>query len=274
MKTIGEVIKLSTDYLAERKVEPSRRTAEAILSSVLQLKKMELYLHFDKPIVESELTLIRQMLKRCAKGEPVDYVTGEVEFYGCKIKVDSRVLIPRPETEILVDMISKQISSGVLWDLCTGSGCIGISLKKAHPELSVTLSDLSKDALELAKENAQKNGVEVDIVQGDLLGPFSGRKADFIVCNPPYITEAEYSQLDPSVRDFEPKLALVGGVNGIEYYQRLARELPARLNPSAKIFFEIGSGQGAALKSLFPNSQLLKDWSGHDRFMICDSSSF
>lgn len=268
MKTIGEVIKLSTEFLQERKITPPRRTAEELLSHVLQLKKMDLYLQFDKPIVEKELNIIREMLKRCGKLEPVEYITGVVEFFKCKIQVDPRVLIPRPETEILVEMISKEKPSGILWDVCTGSGCIGIALKKAHPELSVTLSDISQDAIALAKENAKRNEVDVQVLQGDLLTPFKGQKADWIICNPPYISELEYSALDPSVRDFEPKQALVGGPSGLEFYERLARELPHYLNANGNVYFEIGSGQGEAMKRLFPSGQLYHDWSGHPRFYL------
>ncbi len=268
MKTIGEIIKLSGEFLAERKIERPRRNAEDLIAHVLRLKKMDLYLQFDKPIIENELALIREGLKRCGKGEPLEYVLGEVEFFGCKIQVDRRVLIPRPETEILVEMIAKKAQTGVLWDLCTGSGCIGISLKKARPELQVTLSDVSQEALNLASENAVLNGVDVTLLQGDLLNPFKGLKAGWVVCNPPYISEAEYSLLDPSVRDFEPKLALVGGLSGFEIYERLKKDLPAYLNPGATVFFEIGSGQGSRLKEIFPDGELLLDWSGHSRFFI------
>lgn len=266
MKTIGEVLKLSSEFLADRKAPRPRRTAEELLSHVLRLKKMELYLQFDKPVVENELSMIRELLKRCGKGEPLEYVTGEVEFFGCRIKIDPRALIPRPETEILVEMVSKCIQGGVLWDLCTGSGCIGIALKKAHPQLVVTLSDISAEALSLASENAQLNGVEVNLVQGDLLAPFQGQKADSIICNPPYISQSEFVQLDPAVRNFEPKQALLAGDRGTEFYERLALELPTYLNPGAQVFFEIGSTQGEALKKLFPYGELYLDLAGHPRF--------
>lgn len=268
MKPIAEVLKLSSEFLAERKIERPRRLAEDLLSHVLKLKRMDLYLQFDKPVVEAELSIVRDFLRRCGKGEPFEYVAGEVEFFGCKIKVDRSVLIPRPETEILVEMISKKVRGGSLWDLCTGSGCIGIGLKKARPELSVTLSDLSGDALSLAAQNAKLNGVDVEILQGDLLAPFQGRKVDCVVCNPPYISQGEYAHLDPSVRNFEPKLALVGGDRGTELYERLARELPACLNPGAQVFLEIGAGQGEAIKKLFPTGELHRDWAGHDRFLL------
>lgn len=268
MKSIGEILKLSGDFLAERKVDRPKRVAEDLVAHVLQMKRMDLYLQFDKPIVESELSIIREFVKRVSKGEPFEYVAGVVDFFGCKIKVDPRVLIPRPETEILVEMISKQVQKGILWDVCTGSGCIGISLKKARPDLTVTLSDISSDALSLACENAKQNGVEVEFLQGDLLTPFQGRKADAIVCNPPYVSEKEYAHLDPSVLHFEPKLALVGGEKGTEFYERLAERLSSFLKPGGQVFFEIGAGQGEALKKIFPTGELHSDWAGHPRFFL------
>lgn len=271
MKTIGEVIQLSTSYLEQRKVERARRTAEDLLSHVLQAKRMDLYLQFDKPVVESELELLRNLLKRCSQGEPFEYVVGQVEFFHCLIQVDSRVLIPRPETEILVEMLSKKLKKGVVWDVCTGSGCIGIALKKACPELDVTLSDISTDALALAASNARLNEVEVEILQGDLLEPFKGKKADFIICNPPYISSGEFLHLDPSVRNFEPHLALVGGERGVEFYERLERDLP----PDANCFFEIGSGQGAQVNEIFGGKGTIHcDWAGHPRFFFLEKVNY
>lgn len=269
MKTIVEVIQLSSTYL---KMDRARRIAEELLSHILGLKRMELYLQFDRPVVESELEKMRELLKRVAKGEPVEYVTGVVDFLGCNIKVDKRVLIPRQETEILVDLVLKRIGDGVLWDVCTGSGCIGIAIKKARPDLTVVLSDISKSALEVARENARLNEVEVEILEGDLLQPFKGRKADYLICNPPYISKNEYTNLDPSVRDFEPVQALVGGEEGTEYYQRLNLELDPYLNPKGQVFLEIGAGQEKALKELFVNRphEVLKDWAGHPRFFFLE----
>lgn len=279
MKTIGEVLKLSASFLEERKVDRARRSAEELLSHTLKIKRMDLYLQYDKPVEERELSILRELLKKKAKGEPLEYATGEVDFLDCRIKVDRRVLIPRPETEILASLIVKRLkgkplAGKILWDLCTGSGCLGIALKKALPELTVVLSDVSKDALSLARENA--SGLDVELLEGDLLTPFQGRRADFIVCNPPYVSQAEYLVLDPSVRDFEPKAALVGGEKGTEYYERLQRDLPSYLNPGAQAFFEIGSGQGEAIKQIFSgeswsNQELLNDWAGHPRFFFLEN---
>jgi release factor glutamine methyltransferase len=273
VKTIAEIIDLSTRYLDERKAHRAKRSAEELLAHILKLKRVDLYLQYDRPLVESELVDLRALLKRYASGEPLQYVIGELDFLGAKIKVDRRALIPRQETEILADLIAKKVSSGTLWDVCTGSGCIGVSLKKAKPQLKVVLSDISKEALALAKENAQ--GLDIEILEGDLLAPFEGRKADVIVCNPPYISKKEFQDLDPMVKDYEPQSALLAGESGLEFYEKLSGQIFKFLNPGGMVFFEIGARQGEALKQIFSSQfwktrELVRDWSGQDRFFFLE----
>lgn len=280
MKTLGEVLTISSNFLKDKKHSRARRTAEELIAHALKLKRLDLYMQFDRPMVEAELENLRALLKRAVKGEPVEYITGEILFYQCSIAVTSDVLIPRPETEILVDIACKQLKSGVLlgksaWDLCTGSGCIGIAVKKALPDLQVTLSDISNQALLVAAENAQRNDVQVELVCGDLLEPFVSLKADIVFCNPPYISNKEYESLDVSVKDFEPKTALVAEENGLAFYRRLKEALPQYLNPGAKVYLEVGTGQGPSLIDLFSgpewrSSHLEKDWAGHDRFFFLE----
>ncbi len=280
MKTIAEILALSTTFLAEKGVFRPRRSAEEILSLILGVKRMDLYLQHDRPLIEGELEAIRPLLKRRAAGEPLEQILGEIEFYHCRLAVTPNVLIPRQETEILVDLVVKKLNERplagkTLWDICTGSGCIGLGLKKALPQLSVSLSDLCPKALAVAKKNAEANGLDVDLRQGDLLEPFFGEAADFIICNPPYVSKNEYEALDPGVRDFEPKGALLGGERGDEFYERLAREIPPFLRPGAQIFFEIGEAQGKAVQEIFHSlpwrqSRLLKDWAGKDRFFFLE----
>jgi release factor glutamine methyltransferase len=280
MKTLGELLTVSSQFLKEKNCTRPRRVAEELIAHVLKLNRLDLYMQFDRPLVEEEMALLRALLKRSVRGEPVEYITGEVSFYHCAISVTPDVLIPRPETEILVDIACKQLKAESLagktvWDLCTGSGCIGIAVKKACPELAMTLSDLSEKALAVAAKNAQANGVEVEIVCGDLLAPFSGRKADVVFCNPPYIDSKEFLTLDTSVKDFEPQMALDGGEGGLAFYRRLNEALPAQLNSGAKVYFEIGTGQGKALLELFSakgwrNARVEKDWAGHERFFFLE----
>lgn len=274
MKTVSEVLKLSSEYLEKRGIQKPRRQVEELLSQLLAVPRIELYMQFDRPLVEEELQKMRAYLKRRGEKEPVQYICGTVEFLGCILEVTRDVLIPRPETEILVDRVIKElVGEKEVWDLCTGPGCIGIAVKKKREGCRVVLSDISEKALEVARRNAEKNGVQVEMLQGDLLAPFKGRKADIVVCNPPYVAEGEWAGLDPEVRDWEPKEALVGGKTGYELYERLACELPNYLNPGAKVYFEIGRGMGERLKKIFEGpvwgkQEVSQDWSSHDRYFI------
>ena len=277
MKTLGEVLTLSAQYLKDRKVTRARRIAEELLAHHLELKRLDLYMQFDRPMLETELAAYRASLKRKIAGEPLEYILGKIPFFHCQIEVSPAVLIPRPETEILLSKAAQAVTPEMktAWDVCCGSGCLGLGLKKAHPHLEVTLSDLSPDALEVAKKNGALNELDVKCVQGDFLAPFAGKKADLILCNPPYVTDGEYDALDPEVKNFEPKMALVGGLS---FYQRLSQELPNYLNPGAKVFLEIGSKQGDAVLSLFSApcwtvKRVEKDWADHDRFFFLEFES-
>lgn len=280
MKSLLEVLNLATDFLAKKGIASPRRQAQDLFCDALGLSRTQLYMEHDRPVTEPELELLRLKLARRAKGEPNPYIHGKHNFYNCTFLITPDVLIPRQETEILVDKIAEEIEkSGSenknLWDLCTGSGCIGIALKKKFPQLHVTLSDISEKAVALAKENSRLNEVEVEVLQGDLLKPFEGRKTHYFVCNPPYISEAEYLDLDKEVRDFEPKQALVGGETGLEFYRRLAADLNMYMHPEGKAWFEIGTKQGEDVKSLFRNPPwkqrgVEQDWAGHDRFFFLE----
>lgn len=280
MKTVLEILNLSMEYLQQKGVHNPRRQAEDLVSDALNISRLQLYTDFERPLTEPELNLCRTRLVRRGKGEPLQYIRGEVEFLECTIKVTPAVLIPRQETEILVDKIigrlkEQELEGKILWDVCCGSGCIGIALKKKFPALRVVLSDLSSEALQVARDNARENAVDVSFVQGDFLNPFAGKKTHFFVCNPPYVSEEEFSQLDTEVSHYEPRSALVSGKTGLEFYQRLAKELPALLEPHGIAWFEIGKGQGEALKQLFSGvpwvlSRVEKDWAGHDRFFFLE----
>lgn len=274
MKTIQEVLRLSTEFLEKKKVEIPKLSSEELLAACLQCKRLDLYLQFDRPLDEKELASYRELLKRRAEGEPIAHILGQVAFYGLQLKVNPHVLIPRHETEILLSEIvqeyKKEVGTKRVFDVCCGSGCLGLGLKKAFPEFQVTLGDLSSDALKVAKGNAQLNHLTVDFVEGDLLVPFQG-KADIIVCNPPYVSEQEYLGLSREVKAFEPKMALMAGKTGVEFYQRLSHMLPNYLQPDGKIFLEIGKGQAEMVTNLFNSPfwkelQVKKDWAGHDRF--------
>lgn len=280
MKTILDVLNLTTTFLQQKGFVQPRRQAQDLLSRALMLKPMDLYLHFDKPLCEEELIKCREWLARRAKHEPAAYIDGHVQFFDADFIINSHVLIPRPETEILADHIARYISAHqgeqkILWDICTGSGCLGISLKKRFPKLQVSLSDISLDALAVARQNAEKNDVDVKLLHGDLFAPFKGQRADFIVCNPPYISESDFEHLERDVREYEPKLALVGGETGLEFYHRLAADLPQFIARPAAAWLEMGNSQGEGVKNLFKDpcwklAQVEKDWAGWDRFFFLE----
>ncbi len=210
--------------------------------------------------------------------KPQAYIDGEVEFYKCRILLNQNVLIPRQESEILVFYALERLKNskgGTLLDLCTGSGCLGLAIKKARPDIHVILSDISPLALECAKKNAELNQLDVEILEGDMLEPLGNKVIDYLICNPPYVTEEEYKHLESSVKDFEPKLALVGGVNGLDFYSILSKTVKPHINVGGKIFFEIGKDQGEKVVQLFSDpcwkkKEIVKDWSGHDRFVFLE----
>jgi release factor glutamine methyltransferase len=280
MKTLGDVLNLSIQYLQDRKIVRPRRQAEDLLSQLLKLQRIELYMQFDRPLEEKELVVFREWLSRRGKGEPLDYIFREINFFNCLLDVDPSVLIPRQETEILLDKVCgilqpMDLNGKIAWDICCGSGCIGIGIKKKLPDLEVSVADISSAALAVAKRNIERNDLVINVIQGDLLEPFKGSKADFIFCNPPYISEDEYAALDHEVRAFEPKTALVGGPTGLEFYSRLANTLPDYLNPRGRVFFEIGHTQGQKVISLFSAAcwkakAIEKDWAGRDRFFFLE----
>lgn len=271
MRSVEELLALSTKYLSDRGVERARREAEEILSGALRLKRLDLYLQFDRPLEPVEVGRCREALRRRGEREPSQYIFGQVDFFGCDIAVGPGVLIPRPETEQLVDRVAPHVSSGRLLDLCCGSGCIGIALAKRHPELKVTLADISPVAIERAQANAERNGVEVALACGDLVGPIKGEKFDWVVCNPPYIAAWEFDGLQAEVRNWEPREALISGPTGLEIYERLAHDLPEILVEGGRLWLEIGKSQGEGVTKIFSNrpwssGEVATDWSGQNRF--------
>lgn len=280
MRSLLEVLNMSTEFLNSKGISQPRREAQDILCDALNLKRMQLYLDHERPLTDPELQMLRNKFMRRAKGEPAAYIHGQVNFLDCTLGVSPAVLIPRQETEILaakmIAFLEKEDLSGKsLWDLCCGSGCIGIAIKKRLPQLNVVLSDISAKALALARENALRNDVEVTCLEGDLLAPFQGQKTHYLVCNPPYIAYKDFPMLEPEVRDYEPREALIGGDTGLEFYHRLNDNLGPYLHPCSKAWFEIGAGQGAALETLFngppwKNCRLESDWSNHDRFFFLE----
>lgn len=280
MKTVLEIVNLSAEFLENKGIKHGRREALDLLSFSLDVRPLDLYVQFDRPLDEKELERCRSLLKRRAAGEPIQYIRGKVEFFNCTINLSRDVLIPRQETEILVDQIAtrlakEELSGKLLVDLCCGSGCIGIALKRRFPDLEVVSTDLSPAAVAIAQANATLNTVEVNFLVGDFLQPLAGKRIDYLVCNPPYIAEEEFSQLEVEVRNFEPKMALVGEDQGLAFYKRLAKELPEVMSAGGKIWMELGHEQGKEVLDIFKDCpakkmEILQDWSGHDRFFFLE----
>lgn len=277
MRTLIEILKLSSDFLASKGIANPKREAQDLIADGLGISRMQLYLEHDRPLVQEEIDLLRKRLARRAEGEPGAYIHGVVDFHNCKIKVTPAVLIPRQETGILIEKIiqtlqKEPLEGKTLWDVCCGSGYIGIALKKQFPQLKVVLSDISPEALAVAKENSLLNDADVEFLQGDFLNAFEGRKTDYLVTNPPYISEGEWKELDREVRDFEPKLALIGGTSGLEFYERLSSSYRNYLNPHGKLWLEMGTGQGESILGLFKGKgRVERDWAGHDRFFSLEN---
>ncbi len=242
--------------------------AEWIYSLVLGIKRSELSV--ERTVRVSESKSIAEIVEKRLTGRPLWYIIGDTEFYGCEIKVDERALIPRPETEILADIVVKSAEEGnKILDMCTGSGCIAVSVAKAKKGISVTAADVSDAAIMLAKENAELNGVNINFVVSDLFTKVRGR-FDIIVCNPPYIKSGDIPLLQREVREYEPKVALDGGKDGLDFYRRIAKEVKSYLAKGGMLIMECGEGQANDIIQLFPKrdfAMVQKDLAGVDRFV-------
>ncbi len=279
-KDVLSILKSAKDFLDRKKIKNAKVSAETLLSHVLKIKRSDLYLHFDKAVLEKDLKKFKSLIKRRSKKEPLEHIVGKIDFYGCEIFVDKNVLIPRVETEILVDLICKKLENEVLQnkiliDICTGSGAIAIALKKRFPKLKVLAVDISKKALDVSKKNANLNKVNILFKQGDLLTPFKNIKADFIVSNPPYVSTVEFDTLDEEVKNFEPKIALIAKDEGLEYYKRIEKQIFKHTKPKAKLFFEISNKIKKDILKIFSDKkyvlkQVIKDFSKKDRFFFIE----
>jgi len=254
--TVRRLLEWTEDFLRKRQVESPRLEAQILLAHALGCKKIDLYVRHEEEPPEVKRAAFREMIKKRAEGMPVAYLVGYRDFYSLDFLVTPAVLIPRPETETLVMealRVVKAIDAPRVLDVGTGSGCIAVTIARQHKTARVTATDLSADALAVAGTNAQRHGVtdRVTFVQGDLFAPVSQGAFDLVVSNPPYIARAEFAALDAGVRDFEPRSALDGGIDGLDYYRRIANEVPRALRPGGTVLVEIGLTQEPAVRDLF-----------------------
>jgi release factor glutamine methyltransferase len=260
-------------YFARAGVDAPRLTAEVLLAHALSCDRVRLYMDFDKPLGEPELARFRELVKRRAGGEPTAYLTGVKEFFGRPFRVDARVLVPRPETELLVELALPLLpAQGAALDLCTGSGCIGVSLALERPEARVVATDVSADALAVARENAEALGAKVELARGDLFAPLGPERFDVVVSNPPYVPSAEIARLAPEVRR-EPRHALDGGSDGLALLSRLVGAAPGYLRPGGALLVEIHESHVESVPDLcrragFVSTELRRDLAGLPRAVV------
>jgi release factor glutamine methyltransferase len=274
---VRRLLEWTEDFLRKRGMESPRLEAQILLAHALGCKKIDLYVRFEEVPADDKRAAFREIIKKRADGMPVAYLVGYREFFSLEFAVTPAVLIPRPETETLVvealRILKPMIAPRVL-DLGTGSGAIAVTLARQHKTAQITAVDLCPLALGVAAGNAAKHGVaeRIAFVEGDLFAPVAGQTFDVIVSNPPYIAKSEFAALDMGVRDFEPRQALDGGVDGLDFYRRITVEAPAFLVPGGRIFIEMGATQEAAVRELFASQfdlgPTIKDSAGRPRVLL------
>jgi release factor glutamine methyltransferase len=283
---IKDLLEVTTDYLRDKKIDNPRLCAETLLAYQLNSSRIKLYLTLDHPLNEKDIDSYRSMIKRRVDREPAQYITGVQEFWSLEFLVGPQALIPRPETEILVEQVlsilkddksNKEQGPSIL-DLGTGSGAIAVSLAKELQGATIWASDISALALDLARINSEKHAVNsrIHLVQGDLFEPFSGEplKFDIIVSNPPYIPSEDYDSLPPEVKDYEPRLALNGHEGGFFFIEKIIMEAPVYLNPGGWLLIEMDPGQTLKAFNMIEQNhsyrehRCAKDYSQKDRVVI------
>ncbi len=274
-----DLLKVTSDYLTDKKIDSPRLTAEVLLAHQLNIDRVGLYLNLDQPLNASEVSGYRELIRRRVQHEPLQYITGVQEFWSMEFLVDSRVLIPRPETEILVEKVLEQIQikkgSVRILELGTGPGILAVTLAKEILDAEIVAVDISSDALAVAKKNAEKHDVSGRIVflEGDLWEPVKDMNVvyDIILSNPPYVTTEEYITLAPEVRDHEPREALDGREDGLYHIRRIIESCAEYLNPLGMLFVEMSPDQTGSAQALlentgaFENTVRIRDYSGRYR---------
>lgn len=283
-ETIVTLLQKSATYLKDKGSSSPRLDAELLLAEVLGATRVELYTNFDQPLNQAELAAYRVLIGRRGKGEPVAYILGRAYFRNLTLRVSPAVLVPRPETEHLVEAAVSFLMENEwnarppeVLDMGTGSGAIAISVASAFSTARVTACDASRAALDMALENARTAGtaMKMEFAQSDLFDELDPTHTfDLILCNPPYISDEEWPSLPVDVREYEPRAALHGGPDGLDFYRRLALEAPQFMRPRGCLIMEIGHTQAAAVSdllaetSLFSSILLEKDYAEHDRVVV------
>ena len=273
-----DILKWGEKYFAERAFENARREIELLVQEVLNCKRVDLYLRYDEPLTKAQLSTLRDWIQRRIKHEPVQYITGRVGFHNTLLNIVPGVLIPRPESEMLVEtalrLVSKNPNASIL-DIGTGSGCIALALAKALPEAQIIGIDNSGQAVELSNLNAGKLQIaNAEFQTFDILKDVMDKKFDIIVSNPPYIPKSDMDELMPEVRDFEPHSALTDFDDGLTFYRKFVEISKLMLKPNGLFVLEVGLGDHPELvnslfvKNHFKEVELIKDYNGDWRVLI------
>ena len=268
--TYREAVEFGTKCLTDAGVPDAALDAWYLLQMVCKIERSYYYVHGEEDITQDAQKEYEIAVQKRAEHIPLQYIIGEQEFMGLRFKVNSNVLIPRQDTETLVEQVLKIVKPGMkVLDLCTGSGCVLISVLKNAPELTGMGSDISKTALLVAKENAKLHEVDAEWVRSDLFDNIT-ETFDVSMANPPYIPTGEILSLMPEVRDFEPENALDGGADGLDFYRKIAGQVKDYLNPGGYVYMEIGYDQGEAVSELMRNAgftevEVIKDLARNDR---------
>jgi release factor glutamine methyltransferase len=282
--TIQKLLNWVTEYLTNKGIDSPRLSVELLLSYVLELKRIELYTQFDKPVTKQQLDQLHNLVERAGQKEPIPYLVGKTEFYSLELNVTSDCMIPRPETELLaeraIEFLRTRTGKQFVCDLCTGSCCLAVAIARNYPNAHIIATDISDAALSVAAQNIEKHQLKerVRLLCGDLFDPIMPQvdveKFDLIVCNPPYVSAAEFEKLDKNVKDYEPKLALFAGDDGLDIYRRIIETVEQFLKPDAVLMLEIGYSQGQAVRELlkqvriFAEITIEKDIHDSDRIAI------
>ena len=308
--TIQKLLNWTTDHFTEKSIDSPRLSAELLLSHVLDMSRIELYTQFDKLVSQQQLDRLHDLIKRAGQYEPIAYLTGKTEFYSLRLNVTPDCMIPRPETELLVEraiellrtrpvrnfvtdkMTRKEnFSNGgrtgkqFVCDLCTGCGCIAIAIAKNFPDADIIATDICDAALSIAANNIEKHKLKdrIKLLCGDLFDPLIPQldisKFDLIVCNPPYVSAAEFESLETNVKAYGPRIALYAGEDGLDVYRRIVEKVDRFLKPDAALMLEIGYAQGQAVRELleqvgcFSKITIEKDFHNNDRIINAKKTS-
>ncbi len=303
--TIQKLLNWVTEYLTDKSIDSPRLSAELLLSHVLGLKRIELYTQFDKPVSKQQLDILHDLVKRAGQHEPISYLTGKTEFYSLELGITPDCMIPRPETELLVERAVEFLrsrtgkqpavslpalsevegSNPFVCDLCTGSGCIAVAIAKNFQNAHIFATDISAAALDIAAKNVEKYQLQdrITLLCGDLFDPLIPQldveKFDLIVCNPPYVSATEFEKLSKSIRDYEPKAALYADQDGLDVHRRIIEKVGAFLKPDGALILEFGYRQGQAIRELleqvgfFAEITIEKDTGDNDRIAIAKKLS-